>query len=244
MSRFDEFLHQTGERLALPKATRSLILVEIASDLEDLFQFYLQQGMTEEQAAARAEEKVDMSDAALAELVRVHSDVRSWTERIGLGAQAFLECIAMTLLVLFFVAAAATSADGRVLAHLTRYIWPILGILLLLVVTFTVQVTGFSGRPHPRRLRERLATPLFLGAGSVVVGFLSAGVQLYRALMRMAGRPEEAGAVFAQAVLGSTATVACALLVALIAGFLWFVLAGRVARLEDEAAEAFTEVGR
>ncbi len=42
MSRFDVFLHQTGERLALPKATRSLILVEIASDLEDLFNHYVQ----------------------------------------------------------------------------------------------------------------------------------------------------------------------------------------------------------
>jgi hypothetical protein len=57
MSRFNVFLHRTGERLALPKATRSLILVEIASDLEDLFQHYLQEGLSEEEAAAKAEEK-------------------------------------------------------------------------------------------------------------------------------------------------------------------------------------------
>jgi hypothetical protein len=63
MSRFNVFLHRTGERLALPKATRSLILVEIASDLEDLFQHYLHEGLSEEEAAAKAEEKVDAEAA-------------------------------------------------------------------------------------------------------------------------------------------------------------------------------------
>lgn len=242
MSRFNEFLHRTGERMALPKATRGLILVEIASDLEDLFHFYLQQGLSEEDAASRAEEKVDMSDEALAELVRVHSEVRSWTERIGLGAQASLEYIAMTLLVLFFVAAAVLSADGRVLIYLTGFVWPIFAILLLLVATFAVQMASFSDHPHPRRLREQLATPLFLGAGSVVVGFLSAGIQLYQALMGMAADPPHAGILFSAAVLGSTATVVCSLLVALIAGFLWFVLAGRVARFEEAVAEKLWEV--
>jgi hypothetical protein len=52
MSRFRRVLSHTGERLSLPKATKSLILVEIAADLEDLFQHYLQQGMSEEEAAA------------------------------------------------------------------------------------------------------------------------------------------------------------------------------------------------
>ena len=53
MSRFNIFLHRTGERLALPKATRSLILVEIAADLEDLFNHYVQEGLSEDEAAAR-----------------------------------------------------------------------------------------------------------------------------------------------------------------------------------------------
>jgi len=242
MSRFNSFLTRTGERLALPKATRSLILVEIASDLEGLFQFYLEQGMSEEDAAARAEEKVDMSDQALAELVRVHSEVRGWTDRLGKVAHPFGERMAMSLLVIFFVAAAAVAVDGQTFAHLTLYIWPIVAILVLVVVTFARQMARFSDRPNPRRVREQLATPLFLGAGSVVVGFLSAGIQLYRALVRMAYDPAGAGRVFSRAVLGGTATLVCALLIALVAGVVWFVLAGRTARLEDTVAGAYTEV--
>ena len=242
MSRFDVILHQTGDRLALPKATRNLILVEIASDLEELFQHYLREGLSEEEAAARAEEKVDMSDEALAELVRIHSDARGWTDRVARRVQPFWERIAMALIVLFFIASTTLDHGVRPFAHLTGFIWPIACILLTLVVFFIVQMVRLSDHQNPRRLRDSLVTPLFLGAASVVVGFAGAGIELYRTLMRMAADPEHAAPLFANAVLGSTATLAIALIIALVAGVAWFVLAGRVARLEDDVARAFMEV--
>ena len=61
MSRFNSFLRATGERLTLPSATKSLILVEIASDLEDLFEHYVAQGLSEAEAVAWAEEKASPS---------------------------------------------------------------------------------------------------------------------------------------------------------------------------------------
>jgi hypothetical protein len=241
MSRFNAFLHRTGERLALPKATRSLILVEIASDLEDLFQHYLHEGLSEEEAAARAEEKVDMSDEALAELVRIHSEARGWTDRIVRRVQPFWERIAMALIVLFFVAAPILEADARPFTHVNHYIWPIGGILLALLASFIVQMIRLSDHPSPRRLRDGLVTPLVLGAASLLVGFAGTAIELYRTLMRMAAEPEGATPLFAKVVLETTSTLAIALLVALAAGVAWFVLAGRVARLEDDAAKTFME---
>lgn len=91
-------------------------------------------------------------------------------------------------------------------------------------------------------MRDGLATPLFLGAASLVIGFMGTGIELYRTLKRMAAEPEIAGPLFAQSVLGVTATLAIALLVALTAGAAWFVLAGRFARLEDDVARTFMEV--
>ncbi len=242
MSRFNVFLHQTGERLALPKATRSLILVEIASDLEDLFQYYLQQGMTEEEAAARAEEKVDMSDEALTELVRIHSDARGWTDRMVRRVQPFWERIAMALIVLFFFAGVTVQDNMRPFAHMAGFFWPILAIFLALLIFFTVQMTRFSDQRNPRALRNSLATPLFLGAASVVVGFAGTGIELYRTLMRMAADPERAGPLFAQVILECTATLSIAMLVTLVAGVVWFVLAGRVTRLEDDVTQRFLGV--
>ena len=242
MSRFNVFLHRTGERLALPKATRGLILVEIASDLEELFNHYVEQGLSEEEAAACAEEKVDMSDEALAELVRILSDARGWTDRVARRVQPFWERMAMALIVLFFIASTTLDHGLRPFAHLTGFIWPIVCILIALVVFFIVQMVRVSGQQSPRRLRDSLATPLFLGAGSVVVGLAGAGIELYRTLLRMAADPEHAAPLFADAVLGSTATLALALIIALVAGVAWFVLAGRVARLEDDVARAYLEV--
>jgi len=242
MSRFTVFLNQTGERMALPKATRSLILVEIASDLEELFNHYIQQGLSEDEAAARAEEKVDMSDEALAELVRIHSDARGWTDRVVRRAQPFWERTALALIVLFFIASTTIDHGLRPFAHRTVFIWPVVGILLALVVFFIVQMVRFSDHQSPRRLRDSLVTPLFLGAASVVIGFAGAGIELYRTLMRMAADPEHAAPLFANAVLGSTATLAIALIIALVAGIAWFVLAGRLARLEDDVARAYMEV--
>jgi hypothetical protein len=245
MSRFNSFLHHTGDRLALPKATRSLILVEIASDLEDLFQHYLQQGLSEDEAAARAEEKVDMSDEALAELVRIHADTRGWTDRMSRRSHPLLERIAMDVIVIFFFASAALmvfETNIRLLDHLTALIWPILGIFVALMAFLVVQLTRSPDHSSPTRMRESLATPLFLGAASVVVGLAGSGISMYRGLVRMAADPEHAAPVFARTFLSSTATFAIALLVTLAAGVVWFVLAGRVARSEDDAERSYLGV--
>ena len=183
-----------------------------------------------------------MSDEALTELVRIHSDARGWTDRISRRAQPFWERIAMALIVLFFIVSSTLDHGVRPLAHLSGFIWPILGIVLALIAFFVVQMTRLSDHPNPRRLRDGLATPLFLGAASVVVGLAGTGIELYRTLMRMAADPEHAGPLFARAALGSTATLAIALLAALGAGVVWFVLAGRVAKLEDDVARTFMEV--
>jgi hypothetical protein len=242
MSRFNAFLHRTGERLELPRATRSLILVEIASDLEDLFQHYLGEGLDEEEAAARAEEKVNMSDEALAELVRIHSEARGWTERLSRRAQPFWERIAMVLIVLVFFAAASLGSESSLFEHLNWIVWPIVLVLIAVVFSLIVQLVQLVDPPSLRRTRQRLTTPLFLGAASVVLGFLGSGIHMYRTLMAMVGDPQAAAPMFARAVLETTSALAVALLVAIVAGISWFVLAGRIARLENEAAQSLTEV--
>ncbi len=242
MSRFNQFLHHTGERLTLPKATRSLILVEIASDLEDLFQHYLRQGSSEEEAAAKAEEKVDMSDEALAELVRIHSERRGWSDRISRRVQTLWERIALSLIVLFFLFLASTGNEVNPLRNANAFAWPIGVTLILLVIVFIFQMVRFSDKVNPRRHREGLATLLFLGAASLLIGFLGVGIESYRTLFRMAADPEKAGAMFSRAVIGNTSTLTIALLVALCAGVCWFVLAGRITRLEDRATKMYLEV--
>ena len=242
MSRFNAVLHRTGDRIGLPPAVRSLILVEIAADLEDLFQHFLDQGLSEDEAAARAEEMVDLSDDALAELASIHSDARSWAERIVQRSQPFWERIAMALIVLFMIAIATLEPEWNLMFRTSVFIWPVLVILFVLVSSFALQVFRRWNETSPRRLRESLATPLWLGAASVVTGFAGSGIEMYATLQRMAGDPEHAGPLFARAVLSGTSTLMAALLVALVAAIAWFILAGRVAHIENEASRTFPEV--
>jgi uncharacterized membrane protein len=243
MSRFHSVLSQTGDRLSLPKATKSLILVEIAADLEDLFQHYLQQGLSEEEAAARAEEKVDMSDDALVELVQIHSDARGWTGRISRRAQPFWERLAMAAIVVFLFAITILEAElPLILARTSVFVWPVLAIFVALVVSSIVQGIRLSGRSNLRRLRADLATPLFFGGASLVVGFGGFAIDLYLALRRMVHDPENAPNYLARAFLGGTSTLMIAFLVALCSALAWFIFSGRVARLEQDAVKTLLEV--
>jgi hypothetical protein len=243
MNRFHSVLTQTGERLSLPKATKSLILVEIAADLEDLFRHYLEQGLSEEEAAARAEEKVDMSDDALVELVQIHSTARSWSDRVSRRAQPFWERIAMGLIVVFLLAISLIEAEWSLMLSRTNvFVWPVLAIFVALVISAAMQGFRRSNGSNHRRLRTYLATPLFFGGASLVVGFGGFAFDLYRNLMRMVHDPENAASYFARSFLGGTSTLMIAFLVALVAAIVWFVFAGRVARLEQDAVRSILEV--
>ena len=116
----------------------------------------------------------------------------------------------MAMIVILFIAASTLEHGLKPLAHMTWSIWPILGILLALAIFFTVQMVRFSDHQSPRRLRNSLVTPLFLGAASVVVGFAGTGIDLYRTFMRMAANPKVAAPLFAETVLRGPSTLAIA----------------------------------
>jgi len=60
MTQFTPILKRINERLDLPQPTKSRIILEIASDLEDTFRFYLQKGLDEQESFQKAEEKFDL----------------------------------------------------------------------------------------------------------------------------------------------------------------------------------------
>ena len=140
------------------------------------------------------------------------------------------------------MALAVIGTNTNPLRDAPGFSWPVVAILFALVAFFVIQMARLAGQPNPRRLRESLVTPIFLAAASVLIGCLGTGITMYRSLMEMASNPEGASSVFSGAIISCTAGLAISLLVALCAGVAWFVLAGRIIRLEDEAAKALSEV--
>lgn len=129
MNRFSEILRQTSERLDLPQPEKSRILLEIASDLEDLYGLYRGQGLEEREAVRRAEEKLAVSDEALAELARIHeSPFRRFLGRISEQAQTRWERVLLTALVVFIALFAGRELLSTELYHrASRFVWPVLG---------------------------------------------------------------------------------------------------------------------
>ena len=57
MNRFISLLQRVNDKLDLPQPEKSRILLEIAADLQDMYQVYLDKGLGEEEAVKRTEEK-------------------------------------------------------------------------------------------------------------------------------------------------------------------------------------------
>jgi hypothetical protein len=91
MSRFAKVLNKVSDALDLPQPTRSRIVLEMAGDLEDLYQHHLAQGLDEEQAARRAEEAFAASEEALKHLSRIHESGGGLADRVVLQAGSWWE---------------------------------------------------------------------------------------------------------------------------------------------------------
>jgi hypothetical protein len=245
MSRFREFLKETSMKLDLPQPEKSRILLEIASDMEDLHAFYREQGLTEEEAAARTTETFALSDEALADLVRVH---QSALQRL-LGRVSAQACTRWERLLIAFVLCFALAAAGRallttrLLAQATGYIWPILafGAAALAIAAYH-SVRLYILRKHAvRGLRRGIHGILGLGAASLVVSFGGSAVELYRATLRGVDDTPRALVFFVDWALGASATLIVGMIVAIVAAVIWFVLVDKVKRIEIAEASWLIE---
>jgi len=104
VSRFATTLSQTSRRLNLPQHIKTRVVLELAADLEDLFEHYSAQGLSEEDATARALEATALSDEAIARLVEVHtSPTGRLVERLAERTRTPWERLMLLLIALFVV---------------------------------------------------------------------------------------------------------------------------------------------
>ena len=157
MSRFAPLLRRTGQRLEIPQPARSRVLLELAGDLEDLYDLYLQRGLDEVEAARRVEEKFAVSDDVLIQLTRLHqSALRRWLDRLSEQAQTRWERSILAAVIQFVVV-----VTGPKLVTITfdrdasGWIWGVaiigvialaLGLLISRAITRSLQRLGQATR--------------------------------------------------------------------------------------------------
>lgn len=174
MTQFTSLLNTIHEKLDLPQPTKSRILLEIAADLEDVYHAYLEQGMTQSDAIQKAEEKCNLTDEALAELIKIHSTpFRRWMVRLSAQVQTRWERIMMTLVLIIIASFSAQAiSTNPFFLKSSKFIWPILTLLFALTgIALYKAYALFIKKDHNIRTLHKGVNLILYGSGaSLAIG--------------------------------------------------------------------------
>lgn len=248
MTRFAPLLQQASARLDLPQPTKSRILMEMAGDLDDLFQHHMAQGLDEAEAARLAEEAFALDEDSLKYLMKIH---RSAVERFGdaLAGQAatWWEKMLLLLLVGFVLLLAMGAAFQQdLLSSATVFLWPVLG-LAVIAFAFVVVKLGRLVRRRDldlRRFRRGLWWLLFLALAMLTTGFFGLTLEFCRHMYRLGQAPvlEDMRGPTGYWLERVAVTMNITMLTAILTAIVWFLLINLAARLEKRRAAELLEV--
>lgn len=232
-------LREVEAGLSLPIPDRVRILRELEADLLDLSERFVAQGLSPDEARARAREALVPDGEALRALDRLHTPLyRRLTRHVADDRLRMAERIAL-LVTTTVVVLLGTSVLWRVdlLSSPSPFLWPVLsvgGVLVALVATkaFQLWIKGDHSRPS-----QGLGLLQFLSAGSLGLGVVGVLVDFFFMAAAVEAVPADA---FQQSVAWlerDSALLAVAILIALVGGLAWFVLAQWVAVIESQHRE-------
>ena len=241
MSRFAGTLRDLSERLDLPQPARARVLTEVAGDLEDLYQLYLERGSPEESAEREALGRLDLSDEALRGLARVHGGwFRRLSDSISERAGSRWETGLLGLLVLGTIALSGAILNAVPMSR-SAGVWlaPVVGaaVIVIGVGVWKLYTLSLRGDHRPRRLRTGLGAMLGFSVAQFFVAFVGLGSSAIQALRGLGVDPAQAGPLTLQWFQSALALLVMSMSLALVGGLFWFFLLGKVTSIEhDEAA--------
>jgi len=185
MKQFTPLLKNINEQLDLPQPTKSRIILEIAADLDDLYQLYLSRGLEESEAAQKAEEKINLTDEALNELVQIHQSlIRKLFDKITAQAQTRWERVAFVLMLLFITAISVQAIfSTQFLSQVSNWFYPVLGIsLTAILISIPKFYQLYLKKDHQvKKLRTGLSFIFGIGVLNLVIGVSGYVMELYQA---------------------------------------------------------------
>jgi hypothetical protein len=246
--RFVPALRRISGELNLPEPTRSRILLEMASDLEALYEHYRARGLDDEEAFRRTEERVLASPEALQHLVAVHTTgYQRWLShaagRLRLSFEAILFIIGVVPMLALAMLAITAPAQG---IEPSLLLWLLLGLGTAIgaITLWKVYQLLFRRVRSTAVLHQGLFTLLFLGVVSPVLAGIAFLAGLYQAALAF-GRTEPSEVVMlaaAERVVHDATLLSAGLLIGIGAGMVWFVLVNRIAVIEQAESAALLAV--
>lgn len=238
MRSFVPALRRISGELRVPERVKARILLEMVGDLEELYEHFRSRGHDEDEAVRLTEERILASPEALQHLILVHTTgYQRWldraAERVRWGFDLVLfgfGVMPMVLLSTWLLVA----GRGRLVEN--PGLWPLLlvgaaatGLALWKAIQLVAGRTRSTAELH-----RGLPVLLFLGVMAPLLGGAVFLVHLYGLLMEAGagGAGEEVLLRGAESLERGATSLSLGLLVAIGAGLMWFVLAGRISAVE------------
>lgn len=242
MSRFEKALLEVDSRLTVSEPSRSRILLEIASDMEGLFQVYQGRGMGDLEAEASTLDHFDLSEEALADLVRVHDTTleRSLDEISGPVRGSWARLLMVGLALFVVVGSSAFLFNPDVYQTASKVVFAIMPLLVWGLWVAGRQASTLMKAKGTWSPRLRGGLGRLLGLALTIVGVGGGGllIELYLGALRIREVPGDAFIHLVGWLHMASATMVVALSGALMLAFLWFFLDAQTRRLERSASQA------
>ena len=235
MTRFADVLQETAQRLTLPQPTKARVLLELAGDMEGLYELKCADGLSDAEAHNEVVLFLRPSEDAIADLIAMHTgSFRKLLDGLSVTARTRAErgfLFGLSTFVLSIIV--VLSVTNGLLAQTTVLVWPALGL-----ATAGICLGAWKGgilwlvQDHdPRRLRRGLSSMLLLAISSVLFAF---SLPLFESrAIASSFSAEPAGATrLAEALAASAATIVVALMSALLCSLIWYALNRKVSRIE------------
>jgi len=246
MKRFARILSEAHDQLQIPEPSRTRVLLEMASDLEDSYRFHLSQGLDETEAVRRAEEAFGTSEEALKHLTRIHeTGLGGMHNRLSGQVGRPWEKVLLLIIVAFEVLAAAKIVSHEAFfMFVSPFLWAIAALALgaLVVTVWKLYQIFLSTGSDVRQIRSGLGALLFFAGASLAVtwcGFLFHIQRFFRVNYETA--PESLFTNFAGWMATISFMMILGLLLAMLTSLIWFVLLNLAARSERREVEALLE---
>ncbi len=240
MHRFGPALRKVAAELDLPRRARTALLLELAADLEDVYEHYRAEGLGEAEAARRAEATVLASPEVIRRLGRLHVNPwQGWAEGVSATLRGGFDVVLLVVGVLPVL----TVAIGVSIWVLAEHPSPLTGSVLLVgAVLVAVSAKGAVSLLRGRSPeRAELPTILVVAAMALALGLFAPIVGVWNTVDALRGGAP-AQTLFLTVVARDGATLLAALLLGVVGLLVWFVLLGvNARRAEREVAALLAE---
>lgn len=241
MRRFAAVLRNIDKVLDIPQPSRSRVILEIAADMQDLYEHYISQGLDDEQAHRRTVEEFDLSAGEIAAIARAHdSPLKRFLDRLSVRTRGFLErtALALTLIPVALVGYRLTQSGG-LFRDCGIWVWPLLaGAVAALALGVSKWYGLFVVKEHNvRAVRKRLDTVLFIALGQLGTGFVGMYVGLFQTWVTSSADKAMTTLYLARWLQRSSALLSATMIVALVSSLIWIVNSGKAVSVEQYEAE-------